>query len=140
MQLKFIQNIIDLIRGKEYYQDYIEMGETIQYLSKYIDFTEYIKKKIFKKYTFPRFHIKKDKKELQKFLNTIDAKSIPTAIGKLREHQLNKKGVKVVYLPYSKTTSSTILQNTIKIFNNNNLSNGENDLWIFSKIKSKIIK
>lgn len=33
------------------------------------------------------------------------------------EAQLKEKGAKVIYLPYTKTTSSTILQNTIKRFN-----------------------
>lgn len=36
------------------------------------------------------------------------------------EAQLKEKGAKVVYLPYTKTTSSTILQNTIKKFNEDN--------------------
>lgn len=34
------------------------------------------------------------------------------------ENELKKVGAKVVYLPYTKTTSSTILQNTIRNFNN----------------------
>ena len=33
------------------------------------------------------------------------------------ERQLNTKGVKVVYLPYTQTTSSTMLQEVIKNFN-----------------------
>lgn len=33
------------------------------------------------------------------------------------ERQLNEKGAKVIYLPYTQTTSSTILQKTIKNFN-----------------------
>ena len=33
------------------------------------------------------------------------------------ERQLKEKGARVVYLPYTKTTSSTILQKTIKNFN-----------------------
>ena len=33
------------------------------------------------------------------------------------ERQLKEKGAKVVYLPYTKSTSSTILQKTIKNFN-----------------------
>ena len=33
------------------------------------------------------------------------------------ERQLNEKGAKVVYLPYTQSTSSTILQKTIKNFN-----------------------
>ena len=36
------------------------------------------------------------------------------------EVELKEKGAKVVYLPYTKTTSSTILQNTIKKFNEDN--------------------
>ncbi len=34
------------------------------------------------------------------------------------EEELEKVGAKVIYLPYTKTTSSTILQQTIKNFNN----------------------
>ncbi len=34
------------------------------------------------------------------------------------EQELEKRGAKVVYLPYTQQTSSTILQNTIKKFNN----------------------
>lgn len=33
------------------------------------------------------------------------------------ERQLNEKGAQVIYLPYTQTTSSTILQKTIKNFN-----------------------
>ncbi len=33
------------------------------------------------------------------------------------EQELNKRGARVVYLPYTKHTSSTILQNTLKKFN-----------------------
>ncbi len=33
------------------------------------------------------------------------------------ERQLKEKGAKVVYLPYTESTSSTILQKTIKNFN-----------------------
>ena len=33
------------------------------------------------------------------------------------ERQLNEKGAKVVYLPYTQSTSSTVLQKTIKNFN-----------------------
>lgn len=35
------------------------------------------------------------------------------------EKLLNEKGARVIYLPYTKSTSSTILQNTIKNFNKN---------------------
>ena len=35
----------------------------------------------------------------------------------LYEQELNKRGARVIYLPYTKHTSSTILQNTLKKFN-----------------------
>lgn len=45
------------------------------------------------------------------------AKTIGSDAWNKYEIELKKKGAMIIYLPYTQTTSSTILQQTIKIFN-----------------------
>ena len=88
MQIKLLQSIIDYIRPKMWKRRYNELTNTIRFLSTMVDIDPNIKKQIYYKKFFPQFLYKKDKNILSKYLNTIDAKTLPNATGKLREHQL----------------------------------------------------
>ncbi len=88
MQIKLLQSIIDYIRPKLWKRRYGELTNTIRFLSTIVDIDSNIKKQIYYKKFFPQFLYKKDKNILSKYLNTIDAKTLPKAVGKLREHQL----------------------------------------------------
>ena len=88
MKLRVIQKIIDAIRGKSLLIKYYALGETVRYLSQYIEFDKNMSRSILKKHWFPYFTFKNDKKKLQKYLSKIDAPSFPKARGILREHQL----------------------------------------------------
>ena len=87
MRIKFIQEYIDYVRNK--YNDKLLL--TISWLEQNDNITAQIFEKIKtneKSWLFPKCRYVNDKKELQKFLNTIDAASLNKANGELRDFQL----------------------------------------------------
>lgn len=87
MQIKFIQEYIDYMRGKKHE----DLVATIDWIEEHEEISAPILKKIKESKLiifFPKIKFLKDKKDLQNFLNTIDARTLHKATGELREHQL----------------------------------------------------
>lgn len=102
MQIKLLQSIIDYIRPKMWKRRYNELTNTIRFLSTMVDIDPNIKKQIYYKKFFPQFLYKKDKNILSKYLNTIDAKTLPNATGKLREQYEKIKNQRTSYIKLKK--------------------------------------
>lgn len=87
MRIKFVQNYIDLVNNKMNKK----LVQTVLWLEHYENLTAPIFEKIKNNkpsFLFPNKKYKKDKKELQEFLDTVDATKLHKAEGELREYQL----------------------------------------------------
>ena len=84
----------------------MKIVSAIKYVDKVVLQEDLDKVKAWEKYHYDRLFVGSDWQGTEKW-NKYEA-------------QLKEKGASVVYLPYTKTTSSTILQNTIKKFNEDN--------------------
>ncbi len=87
MKIKFIQEYIDYVRGKKHK----DLVVTINWIEEHEGISAPVLKKIKDNKSiifFPKIKFLKDKKNLQNFLNTIDARTLHKATGELREYQL----------------------------------------------------
>ncbi len=88
MKLCILQNLIDIIRRKYYDITYEKMRKTLEYLSDYYDIDAGIMHNIFKNHLFPQLTCGFDKKNLKKYIATLDPAKLPKAEGELRDYQI----------------------------------------------------
>ena len=91
------------------YDERVEIVEAIRYVDKVVPQTNKDKFAAWEKYKFNAMFVGDDWKGKPLFIEA--------------EKKLNKVGVEVIYFPYTKHTSSTILRNKISLDNNGEIKN-----------------